>query len=60
MFSVLLSDKNIQLPWLVDGEEFKRMLTKGEYQSYENRLSLGRKFRYLDKQHEQTIRKYVV
>ncbi|XP_071122541.1 uncharacterized protein [Mytilus edulis] len=34
-------DKNIQLPWLVGGEEFHRMLSYGEYRSYEHRLSLG-------------------
>ncbi|CAG2236741.1 unnamed protein product [Mytilus edulis] len=35
------NDKNIQLPWLVDAIEFQRMLSRGEYLSYENRLSLG-------------------
>lgn len=43
MFLMLLLDKNIQLPWLVDGGEFQRMMSHGEYLSYENRLSLGRK-----------------
>lgn len=43
-FSILLTDKNIQLPWLVDDGEFQRMMSHGEYLSYDNRLSLGRKF----------------
>ncbi|VDI61794.1 Hypothetical predicted protein, partial [Mytilus galloprovincialis] len=34
-------DKDIKLPWLVDADEFQRMLSHGEYLSYENRLSLG-------------------
>ncbi|XP_076080240.1 uncharacterized protein LOC143051096 [Mytilus galloprovincialis] len=34
-------EKDIQLPWLVDAIEFQRMLSHGEYLSYENRLSLG-------------------
>ncbi|XP_076080074.1 uncharacterized protein LOC143050853 [Mytilus galloprovincialis] len=33
--------KDIQLPWLVGTREFQRMLSHGEYLSYENRLSLG-------------------
>lgn len=44
MFSILLTEKNIQLPWLVDSGEFQLMLPHGEYLSYENRLSLGRMF----------------
>ncbi|VDI45406.1 Hypothetical predicted protein [Mytilus galloprovincialis] len=34
-------EKDIQLPWLVDAIEFQRMLSHGEFLSYENRLSLG-------------------
>ncbi|CAC5406644.1 unnamed protein product [Mytilus coruscus] len=34
-------EKEIQLPWLVDADDFQRMLSHGEYLSYENRLSLG-------------------
>ncbi|CAG2245973.1 unnamed protein product [Mytilus edulis] len=34
-------EKDIKLPWLVDADEFQRMLSHGEYLSYENRLSLG-------------------
>ncbi|XP_071138755.1 uncharacterized protein [Mytilus edulis] len=34
-------ENDIQLPWLVDAEEFKRMLSHGEYLSYDNLLSLG-------------------
>ncbi|XP_071165947.1 uncharacterized protein [Mytilus edulis] len=34
-------DKDIQLPWLVDANEFKCMLSQGEFLSYDNRLSLG-------------------
>ncbi|CAC5397213.1 unnamed protein product [Mytilus coruscus] len=36
-----LKGKDIQLPWLVNAGEFQRMLSNGEYLSYENRLSLG-------------------
>ncbi|CAG2238281.1 unnamed protein product [Mytilus edulis] len=32
---------DIQLPCLVDADEFRRMLSKGEFISYEHRLSLG-------------------
>lgn len=38
---LLFSDNNIQLPWLVDGDEFHAMLSRGEFQSYEHRFSLG-------------------
>ncbi|XP_063426192.1 uncharacterized protein LOC134709993 [Mytilus trossulus] len=34
-------DKDIQLPWQVDGDEFQRMLSHGTYLSYDNRLTLG-------------------
>ncbi|CAG2211657.1 unnamed protein product [Mytilus edulis] len=33
-------EKDVQLPWLVDGEDFQRMLSQGTFVSYENRLSL--------------------
>lgn len=39
--TIYFSDNDIQLPWLVDGDEFHAMLSRGEFQSYEHRLSLG-------------------
>lgn len=37
------SENDVQLPWLVDADEFESMLFHGEFKSYENRLSLGMK-----------------
>ncbi|XP_071181256.1 uncharacterized protein [Mytilus edulis] len=34
-------EMDIQLPWLVDANEFESMLSHGTFESYENRLSLG-------------------
>lgn len=44
MFAIFFSDKDIQLPWQVDGGEFQCMLSMGAYLSYDNRLTLGRQY----------------
>lgn len=40
-FSSSFTEKDIQLPWLVDAEKFERMLLHGTFISYEHCLCLG-------------------
>ncbi|VDI69489.1 Hypothetical predicted protein, partial [Mytilus galloprovincialis] len=40
-FFCKVTENDVQLPWLVDADEFESMLLDGEFKSYENRLSLG-------------------